>query len=219
MIRIIMAFLLLSVSSLSFAGKSYSWQCSSFFINSEGYIATAAHCINHSEDIAVIVNKQWNKAKVIAVDYDNDVAIIKINKYTPDYFKIAIRPNSDDVVYILGYPLVDQRGYDLKIQKGSVKSENQKLYRVAGGSCEGNSGGAVVNSSNNVIGVLSFGYGSSPCAYFVGVRKIQHVLFLAKIYNIRVDVPAAQGPMLYNEDRVRNADIHKVPILYGTKSE
>lgn len=129
MIKTLIVVLALLFTNVTYA--SGSWVCSSFIINGEGYLATAGHCVEHAKDMFVVIDKKWYKAELIASDYENDVAIIKINKATPDYFHIGLNPNSDRVAYILGYPIPDTLGYDLKIKKSKVIKDNGTYYQMS----------------------------------------------------------------------------------------
>lgn len=213
-ISVVLISLCLMLSSNVFAGKSY-WTCSSFFINKDGYLGTAGHCVEGSKNLYVIIDNDMYPAEVVVADYQNDVAIIKIDRKTPKYLDLALAPNDDQIIYILGYPLPDVRGWNLKVKKGRVVDSDGGYYTAEGGSCQGNSGGAVVNSSNNVVGVLTFGVGSSPCAYYVGIQKIRHLIVLAQIYDVRVTIPVASSARIYNTKTILDLDIKRVPILLG----
>lgn len=215
MIRIITITLTLLLTTSSFAGKA--WICSSFYINGDGYLATASHCVEGAKILTVVgQDRQYREAVLVAEDLVNDVAIIKVKGKSPDYYDIGLIPNEDKVVYILGYPIPETRGWNLKSKKGYVDRSFDGYYRIRGGTCEGNSGGPVVNSSNNVIGVLTFGYGSSPCAYYVGAQKIQHVLKLARQEGVEITIRIKDPVRLFSSEQSLDLDTAKTPILYGS---
>jgi V8-like Glu-specific endopeptidase len=213
MVRIISIIIGLLLTGSSFAGN---WLCTSFFINDQGYVVTAGHCVKGAKELIVVSHKVWYNAKLVVVDYDNDVAILKIDKYTPDHYNAGSGVNADKKVYILGYPIPDVRGYNLKIKTGYIAQRKSTFYQIAGGTCQGNSGGPVVNSSNDVVGILSFGYGSTPCAYYVGAMFIDHVLILAQIFDIPIQVNVAGSAGLFTEKEVYEMDVERTPILLGS---
>lgn len=208
--------MLLFVSKASLAG---AWLCTAFYINGDGYLATASHCVKNAAKMEIMgIDKKVKKAKLVAVDYDNDVAIIKVDGKSPDYYNIGLYPNADSRIYILGYPLPEIRGFNLKSKDGYILNDYGTAYRAAGGTCEGNSGGPVVNSSNQVIGVLVAGYGSSPCAYYVEIEKIQNVIALAVKLHIDMEiiVPSLQDAGNLTLQGSLDKDTAKTPIFLGS---
>lgn len=215
-LRIFMIGFILSVGMMliSQIQPMQSWSCTSFVINKTGYIGTAGHCVKGATNLSVIMKGGVYDAKLIDADFEKDVAIIKINKRTLDYFRIEFGPKADNTVYILGYPIPDMRGYDLKSRMAGVIYTEKDYYRTGGGTCSGNSGGPVVNSNNNVIGVLVAGYGA-PCSYYNEVSKIEGIVELALKHNIWIDINQDEHPRLMNQIDAREFNLNKTPILIG----
>ncbi len=136
-----------------------------FFVTENGHIATAAHVINDSNTIIVLLqNQQQVLAKIIKINKDADIAIIKIEaQHTPKvnfgtYDKIKI----GEEVGFIGYPLnfviplltkgtISGKGnapMDINLQPVKVIIINSFVNK-------GNSGGPLFNINGEVIGIIN----------------------------------------------------------------
>ena len=136
-------------------------------ISQDGYIVTNNHVVADANEVTVTFDdKHTTKAKVVATDPATDIAVIKIETdKTMPYMEFA---NSDDVklgqwVLAVGFPLnldatvtagiVSAKGRSLGINKqlSAVESYIQTDAAVN----PGNSGGALVNTAGQLIGINS----------------------------------------------------------------
>lgn len=176
-----------------------AWSGSGFFVTSDGYIITNHHVatmdpkapIKKEITFRVRMDDGTEKpAKLIAVDDDADIAIMKIKSDTPlPYLKIADgNPNQAAKALVLGYPTTDQETPSMQISEGSVKSIHE------GGDSEyhiwfdlntthGNSGGPIVDKHCRVIGILTAGWNPGGYNMWIvgGVGPTQIKKFLEKI--------------------------------------
>jgi S1-C subfamily serine protease len=127
-----------------------------FFINEHGHILTCHHAIEDSVKIFINVHcsgKKDYKADILSIYPEIDIAVLKINNYTnKSYLKLG---NSDTCVIgsdmiAVGYPLESTTP---KITKGSISGRENYLIQTDTTINEGNSGGALLNSSYEVIGI------------------------------------------------------------------
>jgi len=134
---------------------------SAFLIDGKGYLVTNAHVLKGSG--AVVVNskgKEFN-ARIINVDNESDIAILKIqdDEYKPvSSLPYSIKQSNIDLgeeLFTLGYPR-EQIVYNM----GYLSSETG--YNGDTASCQislsanpGNSGGPVFNKNGEIIGILS----------------------------------------------------------------
>ena len=127
-----------------------------FYIDNEGHILTAAHCVKNTIDIKINIPKYGKKnfnGEIICVYPDFDLAIIKIIDYKNDYnLKLG---NSDqinigDEVYALGYP--DGSNHPLRTA-GTISGRRDIFIQGDVPLNPGNSGGPVFNKNHEVIGV------------------------------------------------------------------
>lgn len=140
---------------------------SGVIISKDGYIVTNNHVVDGATEITVTLNDRKNyKAKIIGTDVNTDLAIIKIDGNNLPVMSIG---NSDDVhlgqwVLAIGYPL----NLDVTVTQGivSAKSRNIDINQQGAAPVEafiqtdaavnpGSSGGALVNTSGELIGITS----------------------------------------------------------------
>lgn len=133
-----------------------------FLVDAKGYLVTNAHVIAKATNIAVQhSNGKDYVAKAVYIDKDRDLAILKIIDTAfkaPSSLPYAIKKSSADVaepVYTLGYPrneIVDGEGY-LAAKTGY--NGDTLTCQIAIAANPGNSGGPVLNSKGEVVGILS----------------------------------------------------------------
>lgn len=154
-----------------------------FIISEDGYIVTNAHCVYDSSDyqageavdVSVLFSDESEiEAKIIAYDLETDIAVLKVNKTG---LKPATLGDSNDLmvgelVIAVGNPL----GFDLfgSVTSGivsalnrqiSVNEKNMSLIQTDAAINSGNSGGPLLNSCGQVIGInsakMSSNYGTA----------------------------------------------------------
>jgi serine protease Do len=184
-----------------FFGKGYGGQQeqkasgSGVLISADGYIVTNNHVVANADVIDVTLpNKKTYKAKVIGTDPSYDLAVIKIEAAGLPYL---IYGNSDDVkigqwVLAIGYPL----NLDATVTAGIVSAKarslglNKDKTGKAGTGVEsfiqtdaavnmGNSGGALVNTDGQIIGINSAI--ASPTGYYSGYSYAIPVNIVKKV--------------------------------------
>lgn len=142
---------------------------SGVIISKDGYIVTNNHVVDGAEQVTVILNNKKNLiAKVVAKDASTDLAVLKVDESNLPYLTFG---NSDDVklgqwVLAVGYPLTLETTVTAGIV--SAKYRNLGINQQNGNSTAiesfiqtdaavnpGNSGGALVNSTGELIGINS----------------------------------------------------------------
>ncbi len=134
---------------------------SGVIISSDGRILTNAHVVKDMEDITVtLTDKRTLKAKVIGMDTESDIAVLKINaKNLP----AATLGNSDklrvgEVVFAVGNPF----GLNGTVTSGIVSGKGRTNIGIIGyedfiqtdaAINPGNSGGPLVNINGEVVGI------------------------------------------------------------------
>jgi S1-C subfamily serine protease len=140
-----------------------------FAINGDGLIATNFHVIEHMSKIIIRgVDGNFSKkfeADVLAVDKKNDLAILKIKSDTLLKINIPYTISSSQLdagsnIYVLGYPLTNLMGEELKCTNGivSAKSGYQgdiTSYQLTAPIQPGNSGGPVFDYNGRVVAVIN----------------------------------------------------------------
>jgi len=139
---------------------------SGIIISPDGYIATNNHVIKGADNIQVTLNNQRTyPAEVIGVDPSTDIALIKINENDLKSIRFG---NSDEVkvgewVLAVGNPynltstvtagIVSAKGRNIDILRDKFKVES--FIQTDAAVNPGNSGGALVNSNGDLIGINS----------------------------------------------------------------
>lgn len=164
-----------SIVAITVDTNTGPYESSGFLISDDGYIVTAAHCVNIKGGVINVRRRVFDRfkneidayytAKIVAIDKENDVAIIKIDvKGKVSYLSLQKEYSFDYEptrnIVILGYPFGVSRFDNLSITEGKIISY-QKVdgRRVINLDCEakqGNSGSCVIDAETGVvIGVLS----------------------------------------------------------------
>lgn len=137
-------------------------------ISADGYIVTNNHVVDGADELVVTLNnKKDYKAKVIGKDPSSDLAVIKIEANNLPYLSFA---NSDDLhlgqwVLAIGYPLnlettvtsgiISAKSRSLGINSRQSSTPVESFIQTDAAVNPGNSGGALVNTNGDVIGINS----------------------------------------------------------------
>jgi len=145
---------------------------SGFIINEDGYILTNEHVIENAQEIMVtLTSGKQVKAKVVGADSRLDVALLRIDEENLPY---AVLGDSDDLIIgewaiAIGNPfgfVLDKskptvtigvisafhRDFESRLQERIYKDMIQTDAAIN----QGNSGGPLVNSNGEVIGINTF---------------------------------------------------------------
>jgi len=138
---------------------------SGVIVRADGHILTNHHVIDGAEDIKVdLSSRKTYSAKVVGSDAASDLAVLKINASGLPLLQLA---DSDqvrvgDVCLAVGNPL----GIGESVTAGIISAKGRSTENVGGGSFQdflqtdapinqGNSGGALVNTRGELIGINS----------------------------------------------------------------
>jgi serine protease Do len=137
---------------------------SGVIVQSDGHILTNHHVIDGAEDIKVDLNsKHTYSAKIVGSDAPSDLAVLKINASDLPVLQLADsdRVRVGDVCLAIGNPLgigesvtagiVSAKGRSTGISDGSFQDFLQTDAPIN----QGNSGGALVNTRGELIGINS----------------------------------------------------------------
>ena len=136
-----------------------------FFVSRSGHIITNYHVIEGCDAVKVSFAGDQIKAKILAIDKMNDLAILK-SKITPlQVYSVATEDASLlENIIIAGYPLGKEVSSSIKTSKGSITSlsgygDNFSEFQTDAALNQGNSGGPIMNQKGNVIGVAVAAFG------------------------------------------------------------
>ena len=131
---------------------------SGFFVNNKGYAITNNHVVESCKSLWLQDTQSTEPASIIDRLPVNDLAIVKIEKDTPNFAKFSNSINPVADVMALGFPRGDLLGEEIKRTKGSIsslsgiKGDEFSLQHTALIQ-KGNSGGPLVDSKGSIVGV------------------------------------------------------------------
>lgn len=165
---------------------------SGVLISADGYIITNNHVVEMGEEFEVNTSdKKTFKARLVGSDPSTDLAVIKIEG---NNFPFLMYGNSDNLklgqwVLAVGYPLnleatvtagiVSAKGRKIGINKGNTPIES--FIQTDAAVNQGNSGGALVNTNGELIGINSAI--ASPTGAYAGYSYAIPVNLVKKIVN------------------------------------
>ena len=177
-----------------------------FVVNSNGILVTCAHVVESAAEIHVTLNNRKYPAEVVGFDTEHDLALLRVEATGLPSMAVA---NSDQVqlaepVRVVGYPISDILGTSVKVTQGSVAGivdrSPIKLLQIDATVNPGNSGGPMINSRGEVLGVVTSGLFSSDLAEVGFCMPSNDVHRLLQKHGVSVDgnpsATALDGPAL-----------------------
>lgn len=133
-----------------------------FFVTHDGHVLTNNHVINNCENISIHGDDMSTGAVVVARDVEHDLALLKAAFTSPNmaYFNSMRQPlKANDPVVIIGYPGDSWRGHDPIVRSSSIidmrgPTGEEKWLQFHDSVQHGNSGGPLLDSAGNVVGVV-----------------------------------------------------------------
>ena len=170
--------------------KTSEWSGTGFALNN-GYVVTNYHVVEDAKSINISgINGDFSvsyTASVVATDKVNDLAIVKINDsrfngfgILPYSVEMQMAEVGDDV-FVLGYPLTQTMGDEIKLTNGIISSRtgfqgDASLYQMSAPIQPGNSGGPMFNSKGNVVGIV--------CAHHIGAENVGYAIKTIYLKNL-----------------------------------
>ena len=132
-----------------------------FVVSPDGLLVTCTHVIENATEITIDIGGKSYVAEVLEADEISDLAILKIQAGKLPRISLA---DSDAIqlgqdVRVVGFPLSRMLGTDVKATRGTisgiVQKDGQRQLQIDAAVNPGNSGGPVVNSYGEVVGIAS----------------------------------------------------------------
>ncbi len=142
----------------TFRRKDAKWATGSgFFIDDSGRLITNYHVIEDAYEIKVLLydGEVCEVTEIIAFDDKLDIAILQIDRKTPDYLEFSSEePEKGEVVYAIGSSLGLGGTFTSGLVSTVSREINEQFYiQTSAAISGGNSGGPLVNSRGYVIGI------------------------------------------------------------------
>lgn len=129
--------------------------CSGSFIDDQGDILTAKHCVtNFTTFMVQTYDHRTYKAVVVATSTVHDLAILHIARRNTPFFEFASDVRRGEDIYVLGSPL----GITDVVTQGIIAKLDGDDIILDCGVLPGNSGGPVINTRHELVGVAIAGY-------------------------------------------------------------
>jgi S1-C subfamily serine protease len=161
-------------------------------------LVTAHHVIEGATQVYIIIDKEdFRLASVIASDPTNDIAILRIKDkpLTTNPLKIGTKlPKLGAKVAALGYPLTDFLGTKIQATSGEVSGlsgfqDDQRQFQISAPIHGGNSGGPLLNSEGEVIGIVTSGLGGK---FMQATGEVpQNIGFALKFHYVKALIDSA----------------------------
>ncbi len=202
---------------------------SGVIVSAAGYIVTNNHVVENADELLVTLNdKKDYKATVIGTDPSTDLAVIKIDGSN---FPILHFANSDDVrvgqlILAIGYPLnlettvtsgiVSAKSRNIGINNRNSDSPIESFLQTDAAVNPGNSGGALVNTGGDLIGINSAI--ASPTGSYAGYSYAIPSNLVKRVVGDIIKYGSARRAYLgvmYGSDQMDNAMRQKNNIPEG----
>lgn len=180
---------------------------SGVIISPDGYIVTNNHVVAGADEVTVSFNDRYTTdAKVLATDPATDLALLKVKETNLPYMQFG---NSDNVklgqwVLAVGYPLtlettvtagiVSAKGRSIGINQRQSASAIESFIQTDAAVNPGNSGGALVNTSGQLIGINSAI--ASPTGSYAGYSYAIPANIVKKVANDMIKYGSVQRAFL-----------------------
>ncbi len=159
----------------AYSSLSDSGQGSGVIISSDGYIVTNKHVVGTSTSFTVVFSDNTSEeATVVGTDSLTDIAVLKVNRtgLTPIEFGSSDNLSVGQKIYAIGNPY----GYSWSFTDGMISGLERMVSTSSSSSVipnmiqtnalvnPGNSGGPLLSSSGEMIGLISSIYSTSGSA-------------------------------------------------------
>jgi S1-C subfamily serine protease len=158
-----------------------------FVVSNDRLLLTSQHVVENCEEVLVnIPPGQQRKGTFVAASKDLDLALLRVEGNTADsaHFREGrgVRPGEDIMVF--GFPLSGALASSGNVTRGTVTAlagigNDPNTLQISAPVQSGNSGGAVLDKSGNVVGVVSSKLDAVSMAALTG-ELAQNVNFAIK---------------------------------------
>ena len=130
-----------------------------FYVSNAGHVITNDHVVDGCKDIKVQSTGTDISTVILATDPKNDLALLKASHTPSMYFSISNNdPEELQDVIVAGYPFGDAFSSTIKFTQGVVSSlagigNDYSQFQIDAAIQPGNSGGPIVDSYGNILGV------------------------------------------------------------------
>jgi len=190
-----------------------------FLVSADGYIVTNKHVVSNTDaEYTVILNDKKNKdkkvkAKVMARDPSHDIAVLKIDKKNLPYIEFGSSENLKvgQTAIAIGFALGE---FDNTVSKGVISGLSRNITAVGNGSAQklrgliqtdaainlGNSGGPLLNSAGQAIGMN------------VATTEAQNIGFAVPVKDVKEAYKETKKTGKISKEKVPFLGVRYVPV-------
>lgn len=142
------------------AVESKSSSGTGFYVSTKGHVLTNQHVVDGCREITVAhVGAAPMKARLVAADAANDLAVLATETTPPEVPPLAVRTRVGETVYAFGFPLSGLLATSGNFTVGNVTAtaglgDNTRELQISTPVQPGNSGGPLLDQFGNVAGVI-----------------------------------------------------------------
>lgn len=155
---------------------------SGVIVSADGLIFTNFHVIEYANEIKIRKGTDtYSDVKIIALNRENDAAILKADLHCSEFIKIGCSDSAmiGETVYTIGNPNSLERSLSSGLLSGKRTIENKSLLQITASISHGSSGGALLNSNGELIGITSSSFeGNQNLNFAVPVTNYIKMLFI-----------------------------------------
>jgi|LakMenEpi03Aug12_release.lakeMendotaPanAssembly.Ray.scaffolds.fasta_scaffold69854_5 hypothetical protein len=210
-----------TVSIIAFDNFSHPLCYGSGFIIDDELIATNIHVIEGSNSVIIFKNgdqKKYTVSGYVAIDKTNDLVILKVPQLqgTKINFGSNVLPEIGEKVYAVGNPKGLNGTFSEGIISGIREIKTNSILQITAPISPGSSGGPVLNSQGQVIGIAfaSFLSGQNlnfaiPINYLIALKDnlVQNTPIIQINIKQRLKTSTQKYPDVKNGVLVRNINI------------
>ncbi len=191
-------------SNIFIENEVTEWSGTGWAIES-GYIVTNYHVVDGARTISIKgiggdLNTGYS-AEVAATDKTNDIAVLKITDSrfkgfgTIPYAVSSRIADKGEGIFVLGYPMTQVLGNEIKYTAGEINSRtgfqgDVATYQISAPVTHGNSGGPMFDNRGNVIGIVNSGITDKEIAENVGYAiKTSYLKILVESAGLNITLP------------------------------
>ena len=132
-----------------------------FFITDDGYLISNYHVVKGAVSVRLLTGVGLIDAEVVKVDAANDLALLKAaGKFSTIHVATSPTVKLGATVATVGFPDTGLQGFSPKLAKGEIASlagatDDPRYFQISVPVQPGNSGGALVDSHGNVVGIVA----------------------------------------------------------------
>lgn len=133
---------------------------SGFFITTDGWLVTNAHVVEGGSRVRIRTGSGLVSAKVVRRDEANDLALLKaVGSFDALPVATSRSMKLGQTVATVGFPDTGLQGFSPKLAKGEIASlagarDDPRHFQISVPVQPGNSGGPLVDTKGNVVGVV-----------------------------------------------------------------